>query len=198
MFVAILSHCHRLGTPERKHHYLEIQTTLMNQIKNNEAWKAGLKQKQASKACLYNQKNPYERNLKLKMHKVEKPKYRERRTSKGNMEKGGYKVDKKRKEKKGAGESSNYHAQNKDSGEDHGSDWSRDFRERKGSGGWREGHQEYRQGCWWPRPEITDIRRLKKENPKFKSGQCQPRPLGKASDSISKEKVKNSEGVGQW
>lgn len=27
MFVAILSHCHRLGTSERKHHYLEIQTT---------------------------------------------------------------------------------------------------------------------------------------------------------------------------
>lgn len=41
------------------------------------------------------------------MHKVEKPKYRERRTSKGNMEKGGYKADKKRKEKKGAGMSSN-------------------------------------------------------------------------------------------
>lgn len=95
MFGAILSHCHRLGTSERKHHYLEIQTTLMNQLKNNETWKAGLKQKQASKACIYNQKNPYERNLKLKMHKVEKPKYRERRTSKGNMEKGDYKAGKK-------------------------------------------------------------------------------------------------------
>lgn len=54
MFVAILSHCHRLGTPERKRRYLEI---LMNQIRNNETWKAGLKQKQASKA-LYIQKNP--------------------------------------------------------------------------------------------------------------------------------------------
>lgn len=41
------------------------------------------------------------------MHKVEKPKYHEKRTSKGNVEKGHYKAEKKRKEKRGAGKSSN-------------------------------------------------------------------------------------------
>lgn len=36
------------------------------------------------------------------MHKVEKPKYHERRTSKGNVEKEHYKAEKKKKGEKGS------------------------------------------------------------------------------------------------
>lgn len=52
MLITILSHWHRLGKPEKNLHYLEIQTTQMNQTRNNETWKADLKQKQASKTYL--------------------------------------------------------------------------------------------------------------------------------------------------
>lgn len=33
-----------------------------------------------------------------------------------------------------------------------------------------DGLQKHSQGSWWYRPEVTDIRRLKKENLKVKNG----------------------------